>query len=157
MNMLALSIMLVIAGVCFLVAESFIPGFGYFGVTGIILIIASAVFTLIYVRYGIVLVVCEFGFIGAGVYLLVRNAKKKKLGGGLILNESLNEDDDSKKDIEKYVGMTGIAKTSLRPAGIAEIGGESVQVTADVGYIGENTAVKVKEVSGKLLIVVPDK
>ena len=153
MNMLVISVIVMVVGAGLLFAESIAPGFGVFGVSGIVLLIASTVLTLMYVEFGIILVACEFGIIGGGLYLFFRRAKKKLYGNQIILKETLKEDTAGMIDPTDYLGKTGITKTSLRPSGIAEIGGVSLEVVADGVYISENTRVIVKEISGNKLIV----
>jgi len=152
--MFSISIALMIVGMIFLFAESITPGFGVFGASGIVLLVVSAVLTLFYVRYGFIMVCCEIGVLGVGVWLFIRRMKSKKNYGQLFLNETLNEDAASKIDLSVYLGKTGAAKTSLRPAGVAEIDGASVEVVSDGAYIPENTPVYAKEiVAGKLVVV----
>ena len=151
--MLLVSIIIMVVGAAFLFAESVTPGFAVFGVTGIILLVVSAVLTLFYVEYGIILVCVEFGFLAAGVVLFIRRAKSKKMYSQLILNESLKEDKDSIIDYSVYLGKSGVAKTSLRPAGTALINGETVEVVSDGAYIPENAGITAKEIkAGKLIV-----
>ena len=151
--MLSVSIIIMVVGAAFLFAESVTPGFAVFGVTGIILLIVSAVLTLFYVEYGIILVCVEFGFLTAGVVLFIRKAKSKKMYSQLILNESLNEDRESIVDFSIYLGKSGVAKTALRPAGTAMINGDLVEVVSEGAYIPENAEITAKEIrAGKLIV-----
>jgi len=151
--MLAVSIAIMVVGAVLLFAEAVTPGFAVFGVTGIVLLVVSAILTLFYVPYGVMLVCCEVGVLGIGGFLFVRRVKRKKLYGQLILEETLNEDNSKKTDLTVYLGKSGYAKTSLRPAGVAEIEGESVEVVSDGVYIAENTKISVKEISAGKIIV----
>jgi membrane-bound serine protease (ClpP class) len=54
------------------------------------------------------------------------------------------------------VGKTGVAKTLLRPAGKAEIGGEYLDVVAEGEYIPEGSSIRVKTVEGNRVIVTRD-
>jgi membrane-bound serine protease (ClpP class) len=53
------------------------------------------------------------------------------------------------------VGDAGLTESVLRPAGRARIGGRSVDVVADGKYIEPGQPIKVVEVRGNRLIVVP--
>jgi len=57
--------------------------------------------------------------------------------------------------LEKLLGQRGVAVTVLRPAGMAEIGGHRIDVSAEAGVIDPGTAVVVVKVTGLLVIVRP--
>ena len=151
--MLALTIAMMVVGAVLLFIESVTPGFAVFGVSGIVLLAVSAVLTLFTVQNGIILVCLEFGFLAAGIFLFVRRVKGSKSFDRLILSESLNEDSSGRMDLTAFLGKSGVAKTSLRPVGVAEIDGASVDVVSDGEYVAENTRITVKEISGGKIVV----
>ena len=152
--MLAIAIVIMVVGAALLLAESITPGFAVFGISGVVLLAVSAVLTLLYVEYGIILVLVEVGIIAAGAAMFFKRAKNKKMYGQLILNDSLNEDESLRADLESFLGKEGFAKTSLRPAGVAEIDGVSVEVVSDGTYIKENSRLRVKEIAnGKIIVI----
>jgi membrane-bound serine protease (ClpP class) len=51
------------------------------------------------------------------------------------------------------LGKEGVATTTLRPAGIAEIEQRRIDVVADGGWIEQNRPVRVIEVSGNRVVV----
>ncbi|MCL2351594.1 MAG: hypothetical protein FWC55_03570 [Firmicutes bacterium] len=151
--MLMVSIVILIIAAAFLLAEAHIPGFGFFGITGIVLLLVSTVITVVYVPFGIVVVLGEYAVLAGGVAVFVRWAKSRQMYGQFILRDTLNEDKSGFGDLDAFLGKEGVAKTSLRPVGVADFNGVSLEVTADCAYIQENTRIKVTEVSGRKLVV----
>jgi len=73
----------------------------------------------------------------------------------LVLNErssgtSVPDVASAKEDL---VGKTGIAISTLRPAGIAEIDGKRIDVTTDGTFIQKGEAIKVVKAEGIHIIV----
>ena len=53
------------------------------------------------------------------------------------------------------LGAEGVAETELRPSGIARLNGRRSDVVADGEFIPQGTRVRVIEVSGNRIVVVP--
>jgi membrane-bound serine protease (ClpP class) len=60
------------------------------------------------------------------------------------------------KRTEELVGRRGVALTDLRPAGKVEIEGHPFQVVTEGGYIDGGSPVRVSEVHGSQVVVIPD-
>ncbi|MEM8931500.1 MAG: NfeD family protein [Acidobacteriota bacterium] len=56
-------------------------------------------------------------------------------------------------DWRELVGAEGVATTDLRPAGLATIGGERVDVVSDNVFIDAGSPVRVVEVEGRRIVV----
>ena len=151
--MIFLSIILMLIAAGLLIAESVVPDFGVLGISGIIMLVLAAVGTVLYVPYGGYLLTGELVFLGAGVVLLVRRARRKQAGSHFILKDTLNEDPPEHEDLGAYVGKYGTAKTSLRPFGVAEISGVNFDVASDGNYIPENSSVLVVRAEKGRLVV----
>jgi len=146
--MLYLSIILFLVGAVFLCVELHFPGFGFFGVSGIALILASVVLLLFAVPFfGAYIVLGEVFGLAAGGYFAWQYMKKHQIHNKLILNETLYEDKADLGGLDILMGKNGIAKTSLRPFGVAVFSGNDVEVYSDGDYIAEQTPVKVVRVS----------
>ena len=151
--MLTVSIVLMLIAAACMFAEASIPGFGFFGITGIVLLIASTVITIIYVPFGGFVILGEYAILAASAFGFYRWVKSKQIYGQLVLRETLNEDKPEFGDLSVFLGKEGVAKTTLRPVGVADFNGVSLEVTADCAYIPQNTRIKVTEVSRKMLYV----
>lgn len=170
-----LEILLFIVGLACLALELFIfPGFGVFGVSGILLILISVVMashtfvwptqeyeyrqmgrTLMQVTGTIVLVAA--GAIVLGRYfpslpLFNRMVlKPEPLGGPLDPLDKPLPDPDS--PLFYLLGEVGHATTPLRPTGKARFGEQLVDVTADGLYIESGSVIEVVEIRGSLVVV----
>ena len=153
--MLIVSIVLLIGGAALLVAEATMPGFGVFGISGLVTLAVSAYFALFYTPYGAVLVCCELVVLAAGVYLFVRKVKRGQFGKKLFLNETLNEYTPKSVNLDEYIGKTGAAKTSMRPAGVVLIGEVSFDAVSDGRYIAEDTKITAIRIENGRLVVAP--
>ncbi len=160
-----LEILLFLAGVILLALEIFvIPGFGFAGIGGIVLIIASLFFALIsneiYFDFNSISVAI-IQLTGALVATLVLVALMLKfLPKSTTFNKLvLAEEETAEKGFVSFpsdkelLGAEGVALTTLRPAGTAEINGARVDVMADWDYIERGSRIKVLRVEGVKVVV----
>ena len=149
------SLVLLVAGIGFLIGEIFHPGFGLPGVLGLvclgldILISAQTLAQgLLMTAIAAVIVLVVF-LIGAGCI------SRGKLPKKLVLS-------DENGTVEGFVsgdgdgaapGQTGRAATVLRPAGIAEIGGRRLDVVTRGEFIPEGASLRVEAVEGSRIVV----
>ncbi len=160
-----LEILLFIVGLGLLLAEIFIiPGFGIAGISGILLIFASIFLALLgsepfidmhAVSVAIVQLTGAILFALVGLFFLVKYLPKSSAFSRLVLAESAKAEQGfvsypSEKDL---IGKTGIAYTTLRPGGTAEIDGRRIDVVADSEYINKDTKIKVIRVEGIKVVV----
>jgi membrane-bound serine protease (ClpP class) len=167
-----LEVLLFLAGLVALGVEIFIlPGFGIFGISGLLMVLISVVLasqTFIWptnsaqlheVSINLFWVACLAlsGMIG----LLVMHKQIEKLpmfrwvalqpAGGLELDEL--EARESLVHWEHLLGQEGMTTTRLNPSGKAQFGRDIVAVVGSGRMIDEGTAVRVVEVRGNLVIV----
>lgn len=151
-----------------------IPGFGVFGVLGIVALFGGLLGTFIpaggtladpamqadLARGAAVLILAGITA-GIGMYLIGRNFDRIPIFDKLILSDDPSEE---QSDIEVFyaaaatdagieLGMTGSAHTILRPSGQAEIQGKLIDVVADLGFIEAGTPVRVVKVEGIRVVV----
>jgi membrane-bound serine protease (ClpP class) len=149
-----------------------VPGFGVFGVSGILLVVTSLVmasqtFTGIDMNHDVMTALRSFGTIGISLiavmlfaltissYLphipLLREMVLVPPGGEAAQGPRL------KKELEQLanplMGETGRALTILRPAGKAQIGSELLDVVSDGPFIAEGRQIKVVQISGNRIVV----
>ena len=158
-------ILLFIAGIILIAVEIFvIPGFGFTGISGIILILASLFLALTggleffdYDIIGTAIIQLAVALTGAFVLilLLAKFLPKSTLFNRLVLAEEETADKGfvSYPSEKELIGTEGVALTDLRPAGSAEINNTRYDVVADWQYIERGKKVKVIRVEGIKVVV----
>jgi membrane-bound ClpP family serine protease len=147
----------IIIGIILVVIEMHIPGFGVPGIAGVILLVAGVIMFSGSVLEALILVIIILAILGIAVAVVYRSASAGKLSKHLILNDSLEKEDQvsfpSEDEISCSVGSEGKALTILRPAGSADFNGVKVDVISDGEFIPENALVVVTRIEGKKIIV----
>lgn len=157
-------LMLAAAGVLLLLLEVFvIPGFGIAGILGILALLAGIMLSTLgagasfdallaaATRLGLSMVIA----IGASL-LLLRYLPRTPMGRQLVLQTGLGAGSGYTSEPlsdHELVGKTGIAASSLRPAGIASIQGRRIDVVSDGDYIDAGEAIQVDHVDGNRVVV----
>ncbi len=174
-----LEIILFLVGLVCIALELFVfPGFGVFGMSGVLLVLSSIVMashTFIWptqeyeyreMGYTLLQVTVAMLAVGGGALVFARYFPSMPLFNRLVLKPepwtglgSATVDDLSKPPADSFeslaflVGETGRTTTVLRPAGKARFGELLVDVTADGFYIEPDSLVEVVEVHGSKVIV----
>jgi membrane-bound serine protease (ClpP class) len=172
-----LEIILFLVGLVCLALELFVfPGFGVFGMSGVLLILTSIVMashTFVWptqeyeyreMGYTLLQVTIAMVAVAGGAMVLARYFPSLPLFNRLVLKPEPwtgagDEDQTLKPSIEGYeslaflVGETGRTTTVLRPTGKARFGELLLDVTADGFFIEPDSLVEVVEVQGSRVIV----
>lgn len=145
-------------GVVLLIVEVFLPGFGLPGISGIVLEILCIVLT--YVNHGglaaLGAALIILAVIAIAISLALRSAGKGRLSKSemfLTNTESVEEGYIATKDMEVFLGKTGITTTVLRPTGMAEFDGVKLNVQSDGEYVPKGEKVLVERVEGTSVVV----
>lgn len=156
-------ILLVLGGVVLLLIETFIlPGFGIAGVLGIVALIGGLGLALVGAGASASAIVTALGQVAfsllvalAGGLLLLRFLPQLPFGRRLILGTQLERDTDDPAPVmpHRLLGRRGTSLSPLRPAGIATIDGERVDVVSEGGYIDAGEPVVVSAVEGHRIVV----
>lgn len=148
-------LILFVSGVLLMLIELFIPGFGFWGISGISCILVSVFLTLgsdvaALSLLAISLVVAVVVFL-----LIIKFLPSSQLWDKMILKDSETKQDgfSSSYDYSNYVGKEGIVITLLRPAGLVDIDGVQIDVVSEGQYIEQGTRVKVVSVNGSRILV----
>jgi membrane-bound serine protease (ClpP class) len=157
-------LLLALAGVALLIVELLvIPGFGIAGILGILALLAALVMSVI--GSG---ATPEFFMLAAGrillsllaavvfSFLLLRFMPRTPFGRRLILQTGLGTGHGYGSAPEsdlRWLGKRGRTTSPLRPAGIAEIEGERVDVVSEGEMIEPGTPVEVARVDGNRIVV----
>ncbi len=161
----SVEIILFLLGIALLLLEIFvIPGFGFAGISGILLLIAGIFLSLVGAleaitpeqlssaawRVGLALLIT----IG-GIALLVKFGPKGSIFRKIILQPEERRDEGyvASRDYQQFVGKTGKAVSPLRPAGIGEFGKERLDVVSEGDFINAGATIKVIRVEGYRLVV----
>ena len=158
-------------GVILLILEIFvIPGFGFAGIGGIVLIVTSLTLSLVgnigfdfsgipvrdFFTKLFVVIIAVTAAIPISVWLSRKLFEGRTFGPKLALNEVQNASEGytvSVPETASLVGKTGVAITLLRPSGKVEIDGEAYDAVATVGYVEKGNAVKVTGYENGTLLV----
>lgn len=148
-----IALVLLFIGAISLFVELFIPGFGFFGVFGVILLIISGTITVLCVPLGPIILCTEIVMIGVIGYLIAEYVKRHGVKGGIIMTDTLEEDKNNEAFLSTLVGKEGLAKTPLKPCGNIEIDGEKIEAYSDGDYIlpGDNV-IAVRVCDNKLYV-----
>ncbi|HNW34143.1 MAG TPA: NfeD family protein [Candidatus Ozemobacteraceae bacterium] len=151
-------LIMLLGGLILLFIEvALIPGFGITGVTGIVVILAGLGLSFwkldmrLAVLYSFSSLAALIGLVFWAVYVFPHTSMGKKF----VLQAKISVEDGytATRDLEKYIGMEGIATSDLRPSGIARIGEERLDVLADGEYVPRQSKIKVLRVKNGALIV----
>ena len=139
-----LILLLLMIGITCLVVELLMPGFGIFGIVGIISLILSWGITLFtFKTLGIVFVLVQIVVMPFALYLVIKKFKRMQIYGKFILSDVVEKDKKQVGNMEEFIGREGICKTDLRPFGSAEFNGIVLDVLSDDGYIKRNSLIKI--------------
>jgi len=154
-----IAILLLSIGFVFFIVEVFMPGFGFFGITGIISILAGVIFRIcqgISVEQALTLILLVIGAICLGYIFILISAKCGILGRtGLVENKSTLSRDYNipEREIRKLIGKSGKSITKLDLAGKAKIRGKVYDVMSTGSYIEANSNIKVVEIKDNTIMV----
>jgi membrane-bound serine protease (ClpP class) len=160
-----IEILMFIIGVALILLEIFvIPGFGIAGISGIILIFASLFFSLVggdpfldfeLVSKAIIQLSLSLLIALVLIFVLAKYLPKTSIFNKFVLSVSEKSADgfSSHSFAEDLIGAEGIALTTLRPAGTAEINGRRVDVMTESEYVEKGKKIKVLAVDGIRVLV----
>ena len=169
-----LEVLLFALGIGCLALELFvIPGFGVFGVCGGLLVLASLVMAMqtFGVSFSPERMTRSLGTLvaamaGIGVFAAFTNRFLPSMPlfnrmvlappGFEVAGPALRPDlldEAERRDLGPHVGDTGETRTTLRPAGKAEIGGDYLDVVSDGPFIDPDTPVRVVRLEGPRVFV----
>ncbi len=160
-----IEILLFVVGVIFIIVEIFIvPGFGIFGILGIIFMVGGLFLGLLsdfkmidwtLISIAIIQLGLTFLFTFVVIFFLLKFLPKTDMWNKLILNEQVASKSGyaAKPQFEHLIGMEGEALTDLRPSGTAIIEGSRIDVVTEGDYIKNKNRIVVKSVEGSKVVV----
>ena len=154
-----ISALLLILGMVSMVIEMFISGFGFFGISGIGLLVAGAIVRIcqgLNLSQSLALVLIIIGFLTLIVMLMVWGAQYGILGktGLFERRTTLPKDyDKGDKELRRLVGRNGKTISDLNLGGQAKIRGKIYDVVSISSFIESDTNIKVVEIKDNTIMV----
>ena len=160
-----IEILMFVIGVTLILIEIFvIPGFGIAGISGILLLLASLFLSLVgsgpFLDFDMIsraIIQLSLSLLSAVIliFILAKYLPTTSIFNKFVLSEAEKSDKGfSSHPIEEdLVGAEGIALTTLRPAGTAEINGKRVDVVTDSEYVEKGKKIEVLAVQGIRIVV----
>ncbi|MCF7940574.1 MAG: nodulation protein NfeD [Spirochaetia bacterium] len=166
----SLELLFFVIGIALLIIEIFvIPGFGVVGISGIALMTLGLVLSmqdfviptfswqwdLLGKHVLLVLgnLIAGFFIFGVLAFLVPKYTPFKRLTLSHSQETSMGYTSQESSESVRYLGKEGIALTTLRPSGKAEIGDEVVQVMTSGEFIEQGAPLSVSEVNGNRIVV----
>ena len=159
-EMSPIAIVLFVLGIIFCAIEMFVPGFGFFGISGVIMVVAGIIVRLLYngdAMMFLYMVLIAFALFFLMFFVLSRAINKGKLGKTSIFNDGTAvpvDKTEGTKDFSQYLNESGSAVTALHPVGNVKFGLDVVDVVARDGFIDEGAEVVCVQVEGQRVVVV---
>ncbi len=147
-------IAMVLFGIMLLVAEVFVPG-GVLGTLGVLVLaaVAAAAFLGGHPRLGLWLVFAICIGLPILAAILVKYLPKSRTGRRLLLAASEEEWSAADPEFRELLGKRGVARSTLRPAGIASIEGRRINVVTQGEMIRRGRPIEVVQVEGNRVVV----
>lgn len=158
-EMNAWTIALFALGLIFCAIEMFVPGFGFFGISGIILIIAGIVVRMVcggdalMLLYMVLIALALFAVMFCVVGVLITKSRLGKTALFHVDSAVPSGRTEGTADYSHLVGQTGTVQSALRPVGRVQFGNERVDAVARDGFIDSGAQVKVIAVEGQRIVV----
>ena len=162
-EMNAWTIAVFVLGIIFCAIEMFVPGFGFFGISGSILMVVGIVLRMIF--GGDLLMLLYMVLIALVLFILMFWVFSRLITKSRLAKTALFHVDsavptgvtEGTRDFSYLLGAEGVAETVLHPIGRANFNGGSVDVVARDGYIAKNAQIQVIYVEGQRIVVIENK
>ncbi len=127
------AIVMLIVGFALVVVEMYIPGFGVPGTLGIILLVLGVVATKPTPLQALIMAVIIIVLLCIALSICIHSVSKGRLSqSNLVLKETATRAEaDAENQLNFFIGREGVARTVLRPAGIAEFDGVKLNVVSE--------------------------
>lgn len=143
-------------GLFLLAIEMFIPGFGVFGVTGIVSIVGSIIIAFPTPEQAFLSLSVSVVLSVITMYFLTKYLIKTSAFGKIILGVRQDIDEGYTASSQTNINLLnkqGITITPLRPAGTIQIDSDRFDVLTDGAFIPKGATVEVVKVEGNRIIV----
>lgn len=151
--------LLLVVGLVMMIVEIFVSGFGFFGITGIISLIAGVVVRICFglnLSQSLTLILLVLGFLAIVIMIMVWGAQYGILGKSGLFERRTTLDKDynrADRELRKLVGKNGKTISKLDLGGKAKIKGKIYDVVSISSYMEPNTNIKVVEIKDNTIMV----
>ncbi len=145
-------------GLIALGVEAFLlPGFGVAGLLGICFLIGAVVLAMLGASPTGGDIATALGILGASLvitasvfYAWLRHLPNSHRFSGLLLTQQTHRAEGyiSAPQRDELIGRAGVTVTDLRPAGVAEVDGERIDVVSEGDFVGAGVAVTIVRAEG---------
>jgi len=146
-------ITLYIIGLCAITLELFIPG-AIVGICGAGCVIASIIFAYLYVSNLLGHILLGIGICFIPIFFITWY---KLLTRTFAVKDTEEGFSSASDKLDELLSAEGVAITTLRPSGTANINGNKVDVVSEGEMISKNTKIKVIDIKGNRIVVKPVK
>ncbi len=149
------AIFLFVFGLVLILVEAFVPGFGIFGLSGLVAVGVSIVLSAVTTADGLRILLFSFFFSVVFSWFAFRYFQRKGTLRRFILTDALTQEAgySSTADLSYLVGREGVTITPLRPSGIMEADDTRYDVVSEGAYLAAGTRVRVVRVEGRRIVV----
>ncbi len=149
------TIIIFIIGVCFIIAEFFLPG-GISGILGVAIIIFSIILAggnIVQMSIA-VLIALTVAIVGM-VIIMKFFGKKQTIWNKIILSDATTTEQGyvSNENRVDLVGRVAVTMTALRPAGTIRVKDERIDAISDGSYVDKDKHVMIIKVEGSRIVV----
>ena len=144
-----------LSGVGLIVLEVFLPGFGVPGISGIVLLGIGLAMTGS--GYGAMaamgVLIATIAIVAIAISISLRSASKGALSKSPLFlgkNDAFKSEPD---DMNVFLGKSGVTRSVLRPAGIADFDGVRLDVVTEGDFIELGETVTITRVEGGRIVV----
>ncbi len=149
------ALLCMIVGVALVILEMMLPGFGIPGITGVALLILGILVTGGTVGQMLALAGIALALLLIALPFCLRSWAKGKLDKTAAVLDAVSVAKPAGIQLDSLAGKEGVAHTPLRPAGIAVVEGERVNVVSSGEFIPQGARVRVDRVEGNRVVVSP--
>ncbi|MED1802118.1 NfeD family protein [Brevibacillus porteri] len=141
-------------GILLMLMEIFLPG-GIVGAIGFVSIVTGLVMAAYDTQQGLASLGVAALITAIVTFLLVKKYGVKGLFNKFVLGDTQRNEEGyvAPRDQRELEGKSGIALTTLRPAGVVKVEGKRVDAVSVGGFIEAGTAITVVQVEGTRIVV----
>ncbi len=148
-------ILLFVLGVALMMVEAFIPGFGIFGIGGLLVTLVSIVLAAASTEAGLKMLLAALLLAGIFLFFMLRFLARRGFLRKFILEDTEKKESGyvAPLDYRHLVGKRGKTVTPLRPAGTAIIEDKRIDVVSEGDFIERDAEITVVEVGSTRVVV----
>lgn len=150
-----LHIILFVLGILLLLIEVVVPGFGLFGGIGIVSVLSGIVMAAYDTAYGSLSLGIAIAITLIISFIMIKYFGHRGVWNKFILRDQQRNSEGytASKDQTHWLDKEGVAITTLRPSGTAQIGEQFVDVVTEGHFIEKGRKLKVVRVEGTKVVV----